>query len=41
MLTVLDEYTRKSLAVTVRNLMRADGVLEALYPRLLRHGTPE
>ena len=41
MLTVLDEYTRQALAVTVRTRMRADDVLEALYPLLLRHGTPE
>ena len=41
MLTVLDEYTRQVLAVTVRTRMRADDVLEALYPLLLRHGTPE
>jgi hypothetical protein len=41
MLTVLDEYTRQALAVTVRNQMRADDVLAALYPLLLRHGTPE
>ena len=41
MLTVLDEYTRQALAVTVLTRMRADDVLEALYPLLLRHGTPE
>ena len=41
MLTVLDEYTRQALAVTVRTRMGADDVLEALHPRLLRHGTPE
>ena len=41
MLTVLDEYTRQALAVTVRTRMGADDVLEALYPLLLRHGTPE
>ncbi|MBT5571730.1 MAG: IS3 family transposase [Alphaproteobacteria bacterium] len=41
MLTVLDEYTRQALAVTVRTRMTADDVLEALYPLLLRHGTPE
>ena len=40
-MTVLDEYTRQALAVTVRNQMRADDVLAALYPLLLRHGTPE
>ncbi|MEM8977234.1 MAG: integrase core domain-containing protein [Pseudomonadota bacterium] len=41
MLTVLDEYTRQALAVVVRTRMGADDVLEALYPLLLRHGTPE
>ena len=41
MLTVLDEYTRQALAVTVRTRMRADDVLEALYSLLLRHGTPK
>ena len=41
MMTVLDEYTRQALAVTVRSLMRADDVPEALYPLSLRHGTPE
>ena len=41
MLTVLDEYTRQALAVAVRTRMGAEDVLEALYPLLLRHGTPE
>ena len=41
MLTVLDENTRQALAVTVRSRMWADDVLEALYPLLLHHGTPE
>ena len=41
MLTVLDEYTRQALAVTVRTRMRADDVPEALYPLVLRHGSPE
>jgi len=41
MLTVLDEYTRQALAVTVRPRMTAEDVLEVLYPLLLRHGTPE
>jgi putative transposase len=40
-LTVLDEYTRQALAVAVRTRMGAEDVLEALYPLLLRHGTPE
>ena len=38
---VLDEYTRQALAVTVRNKMSAEDVLEALNPLLLRYGTPE
>ena len=41
MLTVLDEFTRQALAVTVRTRMGADDVLEALYPLLLKHGSPE
>ena len=41
MLTVLDEFTRQALAVKVRTKMGAEDVLEALYPLLLRHGTPE
>ena len=41
MLTVLDEYTRQALPVTVRTRMGAEDVLEVLYPILLRHGTPE
>jgi transposase InsO family protein len=41
MLTVLDEYTRQALAVAVRIRMGAEGILEALYPLLLRRGTPE
>ena len=39
MLTVLDEYTRQALAVTVRTKMGAEDVLEAIYPLLLRHGS--
>ncbi len=41
MLTVLDEFTRQALAVTVRTKMGAVDDLEALYPLLLKHGTPE
>jgi putative transposase len=41
MLTVLDEFTRQALAVTVRTKMGADDVLEALYPLLLKHDTPD
>ena len=41
MLTVLDEYTREALAVTVARKMRSSEVLEALYPLLLKRGKPE
>ena len=41
MLTVLDEYTPQALAVAVRTRMGGDDVLDALYPPLLRHDTPE
>ncbi len=41
MLTVLDEYTRQALCVKVRRTMGSADVLEALYPLLLQHGTPE
>ena len=41
MLTVLDEYTREALAVTVANKMGSSDVLEALYPLLLKCGKPE
>ena len=41
MLTVLDEYTREALAVTVANKMGSSEVLEALYPILLKRGKPE
>ena len=41
MLTVLDEYTREALLVTVGTKMGANEVLEALYPLLLKRGTPD
>ena len=41
MLTVLDEYTREALGVAVAARMGAAGVLEVLYPLLLRRGKPE
>lgn len=41
MLTVLDEYTREALCVTVACRMGSEEVLEALYPLLLRHGRPD
>jgi putative transposase len=36
MLTVLDEYTRKALCVTVVPRMGSADVLEVLYPLLLK-----
>jgi len=41
MLTVLDEYTREALALTVANKMGSSEVLAALYPLLLKRGKPE
>jgi putative transposase len=41
MLTVLDEYTREALCVTVAPKMGSADVLEALYPLLLERGKPE
>jgi putative transposase len=41
MLTVLDEYTREAPCVAVASRMGASDALKALYPRLLKRGTPE
>lgn len=41
MLTVLDEYTREALSVTVATKMGSAEVLDALYPLFLKHGKPE
>lgn len=41
MLTVLDEYTREALCVAVAPRMGSADVWEALYPLLLKRGTPE
>jgi putative transposase len=41
MLTVIDEYTREALSVTVSNAMGSCEVLEALYPLLLKRGKPK
>lgn len=41
MLTVLDEYTRQALCVSVAVKMSSADVLEALYPLLLQRGRPE
>ena len=41
MLTVLDEYTREALTVSIHTRMGGEDVLEALYPVLMKHGKPE
>jgi putative transposase len=41
MLTVLDEYAREALAVTVERKMTCEEVLESLYSLLLKRGKPE
>ena len=41
MLTVVDEYTRKCLAVVVARRLRAEHVLEALADLFLENGIPE
>ncbi len=41
MLTVLDEFTRQALCVTVSFKMGSAEVLETLYPLFLKHGKPE
>lgn len=41
MLTVIDEYTREALAVTVKPKMGSADVLEALYPLILKRGKPD
>jgi putative transposase len=41
MLTVIYEYTREALSVTVANGMDSSEVLEALYLLLLKRGKPE
>jgi len=40
MLTVLDEYAREALAVTITSKMGSSDFLEALYPLLLKRGKP-
>ena len=41
MLTVLDEYTREALCVTVRPRMNAADVLDVLHRLLMKQGKPE
>jgi transposase InsO family protein len=40
LLTVIDEYTREALTVTVKPKMGSADVLEALYPLILKRGKP-
>ena len=40
-LTVLDEYTRESLAIVVARRLRSDDVLACLTELFVRHGPPE
>jgi transposase InsO family protein len=40
MLTVVDEYTREALCVSVAARMGSAEVLDALYPLLLKRGRP-
>ena len=40
MLTVIDEYTRQALCVSVGTRMGHDEVLDALYPLFIKYGKP-
>jgi putative transposase len=41
MLTVIDEFTRRSLAIVVARKLRSDDVLHCLTELFVAHGTPE
>ena len=41
MLTVIDEYTRQGLAITVQRSLRSDDVLDTLAELFVRHGPPD
>ena len=41
MLTVIDEYTRRCLAIVVARKLRSDDVLHCLTDLMVAHGTPE
>mgnify|MGYP001796219150 CR=1 FL=1 len=41
MLTVIDEYTREALTVSIHAKMNGENVLEDLYPLFDKHGKPE
>ncbi|WP_336325152.1 DDE-type integrase/transposase/recombinase, partial [Porphyromonas pogonae] len=41
MLTVIDEYTRRCLAIVVARRLRSDDVLHCLTDLFVEHGPPE
>jgi putative transposase len=41
MLTVIDEYTRQCLAITVARNLKADDVLHTLTDLFVEHGSPD
>jgi putative transposase len=41
MLTVIDEYTRRCLAIVVARRLRSDDVLHCLTELIVAHGPPE
>jgi hypothetical protein len=41
MLVVLDEFTRRCLAIVVARRLRADDVLQSLSDLFVAHGPPE
>lgn len=41
LLTVIDEYTRECLAITVARRLRSDDVLHTLAELFVKHGTPD
>ena len=41
MLTVIDEFTRRSLAIVVARKLKSDDVLHCLTDLFVAHGTPQ
>ena len=41
MLTVIDEFTRESLAIVVNRKLKSDDVLHCLADLFVKHGPPE
>jgi transposase InsO family protein len=41
MLTVIDEFTRRCLAIVVARRLRSDDVLQCLIDLFVAHGRPE